>query len=44
MNYLIAHEAMVARLTGIVEPVEIRDPAGKVLGKFTPEVSAEVKW
>jgi hypothetical protein len=41
MNFLTADESMLARLRGIVEPVEIRDPDGNVLGQYTPIVSSE---
>ena len=41
MNYLTADEELLDRLRGIVEPVEIRDPDGKVLGHYTPVVSPE---
>jgi hypothetical protein len=41
MNYLTADESMLARLRGIVEPVEIRDPAGKLLGRYTPVLTPE---
>src|SRR5262249_45060569 len=42
MNYLTADESMLARLSGRVEPVEIRDPNGRVMGQYTPFVSAEL--
>jgi hypothetical protein len=41
MNYLTADQALLDRLSGIVEPVEIRAPDGKVLGRYTPELSPE---
>jgi hypothetical protein len=41
MNYLTADQPMLDRLRGIVEPVEIRDPSGKVLGCYTPRLSKE---
>jgi hypothetical protein len=41
MNYLIADQALLERLGGIVEPVEIRAPEGKVLGHYTPVLSPE---
>jgi len=42
MNYLTADEDMCDRLRGILEPVEIRDEAGKLLGLYTPHVPPEV--
>ncbi|MGC1649687.1 MAG: hypothetical protein WA741_28010 [Candidatus Sulfotelmatobacter sp.] len=42
MNYLTADESMCDRLRGILEPVEIRDAEGKLLGHYTPYVSPEV--
>jgi hypothetical protein len=41
MNFLTADQALLERLAGIVEPVEIRDPSGKVLGRFTPVFADE---
>lgn len=41
MNYLTADGAILERLEGIMESVEVRDPSGKVLGHFTPSVSIE---
>ena len=41
MNYLTADEAMCDHLRGVLEPVEIRDEKGKLLGQYTPFVSAE---
>jgi hypothetical protein len=41
MNYLTADQAFLEKLEGVMEPIEIRDPKGKVLGRFTPSVSAE---
>ena len=43
MTVLTANEAMLAQLRGIVEPVEVRDAAGNVLGHYTPVVSAETR-
>jgi hypothetical protein len=43
MNYLTADEDLLDRLRGIVEPVEIRDPEGKLLGVYTPHVTPEVR-
>src|SRR5262245_52867559 len=42
MNYLTADESMCDHLRGVLEPVEIRDATGKVLGVFTPHVPGEV--
>ncbi|MCI0463390.1 MAG: hypothetical protein L0Z62_41160 [Gemmataceae bacterium] len=41
MTVLTADEVLMARLRGVVEPVEIRDPAGKVLGHYTPARTPE---
>ncbi|HVS39023.1 MAG TPA: hypothetical protein VMS17_25920 [Gemmataceae bacterium] len=41
MNYLTADQPLLERLEGIMEPVEIRGPDGKVLGTFTPALSPE---
>ena len=41
MNFLVADHELLYRLRGIVEPVEIRDASGKVLGQFIPAVSPE---
>jgi len=41
VNYLVADNGMLTRLRGIMEPVEIRDATGKVLGHYTPLVSPE---
>jgi hypothetical protein len=41
MNYLTADDSLQDLLRGVVEPVEIRDPSGKVLGHYTPAVSPE---
>jgi hypothetical protein len=41
MNYLTADQPLLERLTGIVEPVEIRDPDGNVMGTYTPALSPE---
>jgi hypothetical protein len=42
MNHLTADELMLARLGGIVEPIEIRDPDGKLMGHYTPFVPPEL--
>lgn len=39
MNYVTADAAFLERLEGILEPVEVRDTNGKVLGHFTPSAS-----
>jgi hypothetical protein len=36
MNHLTADEGLLQWLAGLMEPVEIRDPSGKVLGRYTP--------
>lgn len=41
MNVLTADETLQDRLRGLVEPVEVRDETGKVLGHYTPVVSPE---
>jgi hypothetical protein len=41
MNHMTADQVLLERLAGIVEPVEIRDPSGKVLGWFTPVFANE---
>lgn len=41
MNHLTADQALMERLAGIVEPVEIRNPDGKVMGTYTPVLSPE---
>ena len=41
MSHLIVDEGLVGRLRGLVEPIEFRDPAGKILGHDTPVVSPE---
>jgi hypothetical protein len=41
MNYLIADQALLERLAGVMEPAEIRDPEGNVLGRFTPVFAGE---
>lgn len=41
MSHLIADEPLLSQLRGVVEPVEIRDPGGKVLGHYTPVLSEE---
>jgi len=41
MNHLTADQALVERLAGVTEPVEIRDADGKVLGRYTPVFADE---
>lgn len=41
-NYLTADDDMRDWLYGILEPVEIRDSRGQVLGVFTPHVPVEL--
>jgi hypothetical protein len=36
MNHITADDALLARLGGIVGPVEIQDENGKVIGHYTP--------
>jgi hypothetical protein len=41
MRYLTADQPLLERLGGILEPVEIRDPSGKLLGRYTPVLPDE---
>ncbi len=41
MNYITADDALLDRLRGLTEATQIRDPSGKVLGTYTPFMSAE---
>jgi hypothetical protein len=41
MNYLTADQELLERLAGIMESIEIRDPSGKFLGRFTPVFTDE---
>jgi hypothetical protein len=41
MNYLTADQPLLDRLAGVMEPVEIRDPSGKVVGQYTPVFADE---
>jgi len=41
MSYLTADQALLERLAGVMEPVEIRDPSGKVLGQYVPVFADE---
>lgn len=42
MKYITADESMRDHLHGILEPVEVRDENGKVLGVFQPCVTPEL--
>jgi hypothetical protein len=45
MTVLTADNVLLSRLRGLYEPVEIRDPSGKVLGYYTPVVTPEdAEW
>ncbi|MGH7170055.1 MAG: hypothetical protein ACRELG_07255 [Gemmataceae bacterium] len=41
MNYLTIDAEFCDHLRGVLETVELRDASGKVLGHFTPFISAE---
>jgi hypothetical protein len=41
MNHLTIDPEFCDHLRGILETVELRDASGKVLGHFTPSISAE---
>jgi hypothetical protein len=41
MNYLTVDAEFCDHLRGVLETVELRDASGKVLGHFTPSISAE---
>jgi hypothetical protein len=41
MNHLTADQELLERLAGLMEPAEIRDPDGKVIGRFTPVFADE---
>jgi hypothetical protein len=41
MNFITADDVLRDRLGGIVEPVEIRDTTGRVLGVYSPVLSPE---
>jgi|SRR5579875_99598 len=43
MNYLTIDAEFCDPLRSIVETVELRDASGKILGHFTPSISAE-EW
>lgn len=42
MGHIVADSVLLERLTGLVEPVEIRDAEGKVVGHFSPTLSPEM--
>ncbi len=42
MNYLTVDQELLERLAGIMEPAEIRDVNGKVIGRFTPVFADEI--
>jgi hypothetical protein len=41
MNYLTIDPEFCDHLRGVLETVELRDASGKVIGQFTPSISAE---
>lgn len=41
MSYLTLDDDFCFHLRGVLETVELRDASGKILGHFTPSVSAE---
>lgn len=41
MSFLTADQELLERLAGIMESAEIRDPDGKVIGRFTPVFADE---
>ena len=43
MSHLTVTEPLLARLRGMLQPVEFRDPEGNVLGHYTPAVAPEVR-
>jgi hypothetical protein len=43
MNAIVADPHMIATLGGIVEPVDIRDSSGKLLGRFTPACADDAR-
>jgi hypothetical protein len=43
MGHIIADEELESRLRGFLEPIEIRDVHGGLLGHYTPYVSPELK-
>lgn len=43
MGHIIADDDLESRLRGFVEPVEIRDAQGRILGTFSPHVPPELR-
>jgi hypothetical protein len=41
MNFMTADETLLGQLQGVAEPLEIREPSGKVLGIYTPLLTPE---
>jgi hypothetical protein len=41
MKHVTADQPLLERVAGIMEPVEIRDPSGKVLGRYSPVLPDE---
>lgn len=41
MNHLTADQELLERLAGVMEPIDIRDADGKVLGRYTPVFADE---
>ena len=41
MGHIVADSVLLERLTGLVEPVEIWDAEGRVVGLFTPGTRTE---
>jgi hypothetical protein len=41
MYHLTADQELLERLAGLMEPAEIRDANGKVIGRFTPVFADE---
>jgi len=43
MRHIVVDDSMQVRLRGILEPVELRDREGRVVGHYTPVVTPEVR-
>lgn len=41
MGHIVVDDSMQVHLRGILEPVEIRDSKGRVVGHYTPVISPE---
>jgi hypothetical protein len=41
VKHLTADQALMERLAGVMEPIEIRDSSGRVLGQFVPVFADE---